>query len=272
MIYTKNIILCLKLSLNIKKERNMRVVGLLVVASLWLGAECSQDIKREFINIVSVKPLSLSKIEKLYNQCKSKDIAMMYFLAKADRAEKDEESESAYFLYKESLDMLDSLPLKVKKTFFNLKGLEDYLYKQKENYKPISPQEIKNKTRSFRNADMSIEYTIEDLPINFRTGSSKIEKRVNLIQAQNIGKALKLKKYANKIIYITGYTDTRGTERSNYDLGKKRAISIKRYLKDDLGLKNRVVPDSKGEAFPIYKKGKENLYKSRRVKITIGDR
>ena len=251
----------------------MRTVGLLMVVSLWLGAECSQDIKKEYIKVTSTKPLSLSKIERLYNQCQTdKEIVMMYYLAKADRAVLDEEPESAYKFYKKSLDLLNGLNPNIKRTISSLESLENYLYTEQERYKPLSPTEIENKTRGFRNADMSMEYVIEDLPINFKTNSSRIEKKVNLIQAQNIAKALKQKKYSNKIIYITGYTDTRGKEKSNYNLGKRRAESIKGYLKNSVGLENTIIPDSKGEAFPIYKNGKENLYKSRRVKITIGDK
>ena len=250
----------------------MRVIGLLVVVSLWLGAECSQDIKKEYIKVTSTKPLSLSKMERLYNQCKNSEIAMMYYLAKAETAISKEEPESAYKFYKKSLDTLNGLNPNIKRSISSLESLEEYLDTQQKRYRPLTPTEIENKTRGSRNADMSMEYVIEDLPINFKTNSSKIEKKVNLIQAKNIAKALRQKKYSNKIIYITGYTDTRGKEKSNYNLGKERAKSIKRYLKSSVGLKNTIIPDSKGEAFPIYEKGKENLYKSRRVKITIGDR
>lgn len=246
------------------------MLGLSVV----LSAKCPLSVKKEFVSVVSVVPFDVAKLEKLHDKCENnKEINMMFLLSQADASENRAETEEAYVLYLKSLNVMGSLSNGVRESITNLSSIENYLNKQMERYRPITPEEITTRTyRGTRGADMSVEYRVEDLPINFKTDSSRIEKKVNLIQSQNIAKALKINKYADKIIYITGYTDTRGTPKYNLKLGQSRATSLKRYLKNIAKLKNIIVSDSKGEGFPIYNKlGKEDKYKSRRVTITLGD-
>ena len=247
-------------------------VGLMVGMTAFLSAKCPQHIKNEFIAVASVIPFNINKLQHLHDACQNnKEIEMMLFLAKADASEEREETEKAYSQYKKVQETMGKLSTQVRNSFTNLSNIESYLEKQIERYKPLTSDEI---TRSiYRGADMREEYKVDNLPVNFKTGSSRIEKRVNLIQAQNIAKALNIPKYKNKIIYITGYTDTRDSETKNLKLGQSRATSLKRYLKNVAKLSNIIVSDSKGEGFPIFKaNGKEDLYKSRRVAIAIGEK
>ena len=252
-----------------------KVVSLMLGLSVVLSAECPLSVKKKFVSVVSIVPFNLTKLEKLHNKCENnKEINMIFWLAQADASEKREETEEAYALYLKSLNVMGTLSNDVRDSITNLSAIENYLNKQMERYQPVTSEEITTRTyRGTRGADMSVEYRVENLPINFRTGISKIEAKVNLKQAQYIAEALSIEKYKSKVIYITGYTDTRGKIEKNRKLGQSRATSLKKYLKSVAKLKNEIVSDTKGEAFPIYNKvtGKEDFYKSRRVTITIGD-
>ena len=135
-----------------------------------------------------------------------------------------------------------------------------------------------------RGAYLSMEYKIEDLPLNFQSKSFEIREGVNQIQAEEIYKVLSSQKYKGKTIRIIGYTDTTGNPSYNEKLSISRAKSLAKYLKKK-GLTNNIEYDGKGESKPICIKGKiisqknyqfkcsikEDKYRSRRVNITIGD-
>lgn len=245
-------------------------------------AECSVTSEKEFISAFNEIPHDIEKLEKLYDVCYSSPREMLLYLAKGDNFEANGEVEYAYHAYAKALYAYGEIR--------DTRAYEDkanYLKEQKEKYKPKTAEVITRgtiKTETYRGAELKTEYRIEDLPLYFQSDSSDIKSGVNEEQAEEIYKALSSKKYVGKPIFIMGFTDTSGSAEHNDGLSKRRAKSLKVYLKKQ-GLKNQISSDGVGEIRPICTQGgkivhtkyeygcstKEDKDKSRRVTISIGD-
>ena len=70
-------------------------------------------------------------------------------------------------------------------------------------------------------------------------------------------------------IKVVGHTDSDGDDKSNLDLSKRRAVSVKDYLVKNFGIDvARIETDGKGEAEPISKNDSAvNKAKNRRVEF-----
>ncbi|MCB0631349.1 MAG: OmpA family protein [Saprospiraceae bacterium] len=79
---------------------------------------------------------------------------------------------------------------------------------------------------------------------------------------------------AGKILTIVGHTDSKGTDKYNYDLGLKRAENAREYFRE-LGVTADIGVESKGEKEPVApnsingKDSPENRQKNRRVNFII---
>ena len=105
-----------------------------------------------------------------------------------------------------------------------------------------------------------VQVKIDDLkmPINKKIGMNRIEYNVKEdFQLSTMAK-LELDKLANfmtvqpqTIVELAYHTDTRGDERSNYALSRKRSLAAKAYL-NSKGIPNtRIIAGAYGEKFPI---------------------
>ena len=253
-------------------------------------AICNQQMQGQFNTIVTTKNYNLSVVEPLYKECPTPSAEVIYYIAKAEEFQKENNIASALQQYNKALSTIQENGLEG----FNDITLEiqNQIAKCQEET-TISSEELDRDyilTRGdiflgeTRDAQLKHFEALKGVPINFKTGSSKIKKGVNQKQANEIGKILS-KKYRDKIIYITGFTDTRGKASYNKTLSKNRAKSLKSYLVEKYHLKdNKIKIDGFGEKLPIcesgYKQkngneysctGKENFYKGRRVTIEIGE-
>ncbi|HHM20832.1 MAG TPA: OmpA family protein, partial [Bacteroidetes bacterium] len=83
--------------------------------------------------------------------------------------------------------------------------------------------------------------------------------------------------HPEKILSITGHTDSIDTEKYNYNLGLMRAKSAAQYFRE-LGVKAKIITNSKGETQPVAPNSKpdgsdnpEGRQKNRRVNFKITD-
>ena len=208
---------------------------------------------------------------------------MLLHLAKGDAFEDKNETEYAFHEYAKALSAYGEIV--VSKSYI-YQHQADYLEKKKKRYAPKTAEAMTRGTIEKvinRGAGLTTQYSIENIPLNFQSDSSKIKKGVNIEQAEEIYKVLSSKKYLKKKIYIMGFTDTSGKYEHNKNLSESRAEALKTYLKDK-GLKNDIHAQGIGENKPICAEGKiihkgyeygcsikEDKHKSRRVTITIGD-
>ena len=232
---------------------------------------------------------TLSKLEPLYRKCPTPKIKVALLIAKGDSGN------SALESYQEALRIIKDNKLEIFDEY------KMYLKKQIEKYAQhntphqvvdsvISSQKLEEyimprADSSTRGAMIGEFSTIKGIPLNFATGSSAIQEGVNLAQAREIGKLLSKKDYINRVIYITGYTDTRGDSQSNQELSIQRANGLKSYLITNFNLKEENIrAEGYGESFPIcisgekQKKGneyscsqQEDYAKSRRVTLEYGE-
>jgi outer membrane protein OmpA-like peptidoglycan-associated protein len=238
-------------------------------------------MEKDFKNIVTTKNYKLSIIEPIYKECSTPSAEAIYYIAKAKKFEIEDNIPSTLQNYYKALSTIDEN---------ELIGFDDitlYIQNQIAKYQEeevISSEELDRGNYILtRDAELRPYQDLRGIPINFRTGSSKIQKGVNREQVEEIGKLL-YQKYRDRKIYITGFTDTRGRASYNRVLSKKRADSIKSYLiKKYHFIREKIKIDGFGEKAPIcesgYKQkrgkeyfcsGKENFYKGRRVTIQIG--
>lgn len=78
--------------------------------------------------------------------------------------------------------------------------------------------------------------------------------------------------HPNKVLTVTGHTDTKGSEQYNMELGLKRAKAVRQYLMNTIGINGkRIKTASKGESAPAFLPAdtEENQVKNRRVNIKI---
>ncbi|NEW60055.1 OmpA family protein [Sulfurovum sp. bin170] len=238
-------------------------------------------------------------LTKLHNNCPNQKSKVALLIAKGDKYEKNRDSLGASKSYQKALSLID------KNKFEMFEQYRFYLKNQIKRHSQQSNQVIKiAKTDSSvissdrlegyimprvkgetRDAMMGEFSTIKGIPLNFNSGSSQIEDGVNLTQAKEIGKLLSKKDYTNRVVYITGYTDTRGDNQSNQELSIQRANGLKSYLVSNFGLKeNNIRAEGYGESFPICRfgekqkvdreyscSGKEDYSKSRRVTLEYGE-
>jgi len=262
------------------------------------------NIKQEFEKMLETSNYNVEKLNDLKCKCNDDDIEEKILVAinigKAEEYAKNQKLLKAKRHYESALSSIINRDLKI---FESLKPwLEgeintciEKLDRDIVEGEVISSKEIDRTYIATRSVDIStmtrdarLEYfkTLRGLPLNFKTDSSKIEKGVNLKQAQEIAKAISKKKYIKKKIYITGYTDTRGGAKYNQRLSERRAKSLKAFLlKKNSKLKGKnIIADGEGEFLPICKNGTkrnisgdeyecsgvEDYAKSRRVTIEYG--
>ncbi len=248
-----------------------------------LYASCDDSTKKELIKVIEQSHFKdTQKLQSLYERCNDDVILMLLFLSKGDNFEDKDQINQAIMAYKAALNALAPLD----KTVYGVADLKKYLIAQLDKYGSIDAEAINKNhigTRGFRGAEL---VTIKKLPIplNFEVSKSEIKKGVNLTQVSNIAKALDESQYKDKVIYITGFTDTRGKPDYNAKLGERRAMALKTYLQE-YGLTNKMFLDSEGEEDPICIEGnvveagnegykcsvKEDYYSSRRVEIIVGN-
>ena len=267
----------------------MRVIGLLVVVSLWLGAECTDATSQKFERIMSSREYNVPLLQKLYQGCESQIIEAVLFFAKAKEYQNRKLHKSAKQNYWKALSLIENNNL----TELNelKKSIEDEIFNYQQE-EPLDSKTLDNRGYirprggvQLRSRDARLKHfnQLKGIPLNFKTDQSKIKGKT-LKQAKAIGELLS-KKYSKKKIYIAGFTDTRGRYSHNENLSSKRAESLKNYLVKKYKFKSsNIIVDSYGESLPIcingtkvrrgrdYKcTGKENYFKSRRVTIEIGE-
>jgi len=89
------------------------------------------------------------------------------------------------------------------------------------------------------------------LPIKFGFDSDQI-----LVESKplvdEIGRMLNLPSFVNNTLVIEGHTDTRGSERYNRMLSKRRAIAVKKYLMENYNIaSNKLFVTGMGESQPL---------------------
>ena len=241
---------------------------------------CDKAINIEFANMIRSGNFDITKLDRFAKSCENN--ARFYvakYLTLADRYT-DTNCTKALNYYNLAFNIIKEKNV----TEFN--ALKQYLENSynrcaiQEN-RVISSNEL---TRSYivkRDAILTPTSTL-GIPLNFKTNSSKIEKGVNLKQAQEIKKALLSSKFNGMTINIMGYTDTRGSAEYNLKLSKERAEALKAFILKNAQREINIVIDEKGERYPICITGKaveksnrewqctglEDLARSRRVEIT----
>ena len=254
-----------------------------------------QDINNFILNSY----FNIELLTKLYNNCQNKNVLTALLIAKGDKYSKEMNFKMALLKHRKALNLINKNNLKLfdeyklylkeqiskytrssKKSIRREEMQDSSILTSKELEDYIMPRD-KNSTRGAILGEFSI---IKGIPLNFSTGSYSIEEQVNLSQAKEIGKLLSKIDYKDKIIYITGYTDTRGDSISNQILSMKRAESLKNYLVNNFTIKyENIKADGYGESFPIcifgeknrnkneYScSGKEDYDRSRRVTLEYG--
>ena len=251
--------------------------------SVYSVAECSTSSEQDFRATFGKKPCDINKLEQIYRSCPSAPREMFLHLAKGDAFEANSETEYAFHEYAKALSAYGEI--NVSKSYM-YQNQANYLEEQKKKYAPQTAEAMTRSTTekvTNRGADLTTEYSIENIPLNFQSNSFEIKKGVNLEQAEEIYKVLSSKKYLKKKIRIMGFTDTSGEYEDNKKLSKSRAEALKTYLQNK-GLKNNIHAQGISESKPICTEGKiihkgyeygcsikEDKHKSRRVTITIGD-
>jgi outer membrane protein OmpA-like peptidoglycan-associated protein/outer membrane murein-binding lipoprotein Lpp len=109
-----------------------------------------------------------------------------------------------------------------------------------------------------------------DLRVNFDTAKADI-RPADLAELQKGVQFLKANPGAK--IAITGYTDSRGSDKYNQKLSEARANSVKKYLEGEVAVKpENITAVGKGEADPIGdNKTKKGQFENRRVEIKLAD-
>jgi len=97
---------------------------------------------------------------------------------------------------------------------------------------------------------LQTEKGLINLKIEFTSGSAKLTESANQ-QIIEIAGALQSKALVDEKIMITGHTDSIGSARSNLELSRKRALSVKQALVN-LGVDNfRLSSQGRGESEPL---------------------
>lgn len=261
------------------KKMGIGLIGLLF--SINVMAQCTKKTDKEFLAIYNNPPYDVAKLEKLSKSCNNAPVEMLLHFAKGEAHLRKGEVEFAYEEYRKARYKYGDIS---GNQIAMYQSLAEILEEKIEKYAPKTADEITRSMREYRGADLTIEYKIEELPLNFQSDSADIKEGVNLKQAKEIYKVLSSSKYRGKKIRIIGYTDTSGESNHNFELSEKRAISLANYLKRR-GVTNEIASSGQGESKPICTKGepvskknyefecsiKEDKYRSRRVEITIGD-
>ncbi len=266
--------------------KRLLIIGTLFLSSSLYANSCNEKLK----NFVDRSNFELSSLTKLYQKCPTKKVKVALLIAKGDN------QKSALESYQEALSLIEENNLEIfdEYTFYLKNQIKKYAQHNK-SYQIVSKGVINSKTLegyimpradgATRDAMIGEFSVVKGIPLNFNSGSSAIEEGVNLAQAREIGKLLSKKDYINRIIYITGYTDTRGDSQSNQELSLQRANSLKYYLISNFGLKEgNIRAEGYGESFPICRFGEkqkigreyscsqeEDYAKSRRVTLEYGE-
>jgi outer membrane protein OmpA-like peptidoglycan-associated protein len=125
-----------------------------------------------------------------------------------------------------------------------------------------TPEDFNTGGQSFTFTNMSFSNT------NFEKGSA-VFMPGNAFKSYADSVKIYMTKETDKTLLLTGHASNEGTDEFNLNLGKKRAESVKKYLKG-LGVKTKISTDSKGENAPIYSNDTEaSRSKNRRVAIQI---
>ena len=109
-------------------------------------------------------------------------------------------------------------------------------------------------------------YQRTTLHINFDTNKAELRKT----ELPELQKAIDfVKKYPDTRISVVGFTDSRGSDKYNLKLSKKRADAVKKYLVDTGNMKaDMITAEGRGKAEPIGdNKTKEGQFLNRRVEI-----
>lgn len=245
---------------------------------------------KDIDSIVHTSNFNVKLLTNLYKKCPTQKVKVALLIAKGDNQESALESyQEALRLIKENnLELFDEYKLYLKNQ------IKKYSQHNKQNRVVksgvISSEALEGyimprANDSTRDAMIGEFSTVKGIPLNFSSGSSAIKEGVNLAQAKEIGKLLSKKDFANRVVYITGYTDTRGDSQSNQELSVQRANGLKRYLINNFNLKEENIrAEGYGESFPICKFGEkqkvdreyscsqeENYAKSRRVTLEYGE-
>jgi len=278
------------------------ISNFLVIFNLFAFSESMLDNDyhcNDIENLVNNQIFNINIHEQLYLKCpKNEIIEIAFLISKGDKYEEENNPKLAYENYQLGL-------IKIEKN--NIKLFEEYkfyLNKKINNYQNtkihisskidnkeilINSENLENyiapRSNATRDANLEKFSIIKGIPLNFESGSFKIKNGVNLAQAQEIGKFLSKPDYINRVIYITGYTDTQGNYQNNQILSFKRANELKNYLILHFNLKSEYLKaEGYGEIMPICNfgekqknlgeyscSGEENYTKSRRVTLEYGE-
>ena len=245
---------------------------------------------RDIDSIIYNHNFDIKLLTKLYQECPTKKIKVALLIAKGDN------NNSALESYQRALSLIRGNSFKIFDEYkFYLKNqIKKYTQHNRPN-RIVSSGVLSSETLegyimprtdgATRDAMIGEFSTVKGIPLNFNSGSSAIQEGVNLAQAREIGKLLSKKDYINRVVYVTGYTDTRGDNQSNQELSLQRANGLKSYLVNSFGLKeDNIRAEGYGESFPICRFGEkqkigreyscsqeEDYSKSRRVTLEYGE-
>ncbi|MGC1390791.1 MAG: OmpA family protein [Bacteroidales bacterium] len=109
----------------------------------------------------------------------------------------------------------------------------------------------------------------ENLLIYFEFNETKFKPDLQTDKSIELFKAW-LDKYSGSMLSVTGHTDLVGTVDYNYNLGLKRAQTVKKYLEVKGINVSRIITDSKGKTEPHGEYlSEEGRAKNRRTEISI---
>ena len=278
-------------STHLKSITKIALIGL--TFSLAQSADlCRQNEAIE--SLLNSSTPKVAELKKLYKKCNNLKTRIAYLIRRGDESRDNGLLKSATADYQEALTLIE------KNNFRIFDKYRDYLKTELGIKKPIikeekitTPQKVINsnelenyitkRSSKTRGAGMESFSQLKGVPINFNSGSFAIKRGINQAQANEIGKLLSKPKYKNQIIYITGYTDTRGSAIYNKNLSEKRAKGLKSYLVNAFGLNGKnIITEGLGESFPICKgtnggngevsnECQEDYYRSRRVTLEYGE-
>ena len=249
-------------------------------------------------SIINNHNFDVKLLTNLYKKCPNNKTKVALLIAKGDKYSKERKRKLAYQNYQEARVVIRKNRLKIfdEYDYYLSNRVAEYDFQSSAcvpeetiSKKIIDAKELEGYIRAKdghgRGAKFEEFARFRGIPLKFSTGSFAIEEGVNLAQAREIGKLLSKKDYRDRIIYITGFTDTRGSSQSNQELSLQRANGLKSYLINNFGLKEENIrADGYGESFPICSSGEkqksdsgeyscsgeENYSKSRRVTLEYG--
>ncbi|CCK80688.1 OmpA family protein [Desulfobacula toluolica] len=204
----------------------------------------------------------LTRAEKAYNEAKTlagDDISQAkVYVSLGTVYEKLDRLEDAYTCYKLSKGY-HQFPKVVKK----IMAMDEVRSKE-----GVLSKSIVNRLTTVSKA-YGVEPAI-DLYVHFELNSDQLKEK-GLVQVKELGKAMRNPVFLKHHFVIIGHTDSQGDQEDNLRLSKRRAKTVKSWLKKNYGLPDhRITTKGRGEEELLYVQNSEQAHAlNRRVEVRL---